>query len=208
MLERYCDILVIGNEIPGLVAAAFLAKRGLSVQIVDSDLFAGHEKLPDPYCLTNLSSKLLRSILGRLNVPEMTIQNFLTEDGTLQFVFPQHRIDVYNNPLQYFEEIEREFPECYDAVKLFYENQAKERHQINVTDLFQHILPSTWKESRVFKKYVNDNKLNVKSADYTELTQKDKRLAQFITAQYILAYQNFSENPFEPLPPYTQLHFC
>ena len=37
MLEKYCDILVVGTELPGLVSAAFLARRGLSVQILDTN---------------------------------------------------------------------------------------------------------------------------------------------------------------------------
>ncbi len=80
MLERYCDALIIGTDISGLITAAFLARRGLTVQVLDLDPYAGNEREPDPFCVAHLHSKLLRSILGRLNVPENDIQ-FLSTAG-------------------------------------------------------------------------------------------------------------------------------
>ncbi len=196
MLERYCDILVVGTELPGLITAAFLARRGLSVQVIDTDMFTDHPKLPDPVCLTNIQSKLLRSILGRLNVPEATLQKFLNQEATLQVVLPKNRIDVFNNPLTYFEELEREFPKQYAALKIFYETQAKERHQIDVNELFQRLWPVGWKEQRAFKKFLKSQTLGRVSSDYAALAKSDPRLASFLKAQYLLAYGKFNEAPF------------
>ncbi len=196
MLERYCDILVIGNELPGLVTAAFLAKRGLSVQIIDSDLYSENPKMPDPVCLTNLHSKLLRSILGRLNVPELTIQNFLNHDSNLQFIFPKRRIDVLGNPLTYFEEVEREFPECYAQIKEFYETQARLRHQFDVNELFQKLVPQGFRERRDFKKFIKAQNLDSKDAEFGKLCDLDKQLSQFLKAQVLLAYQSEVATPF------------
>lgn len=196
MLEKYCDILVIGNELPGLVTAAFLARRGLTVQVIDFDLYADHPKTPDPVCLTNIHSKLLRSILGRLNVPEVTIQNFIKQDASLQVIFPEHRVDVLNNPLTYFEEIEREFPEHYLEIKAFYENQARLRHKTDINELFQQLLPNSWKEKRLFKKFIQEQLLNEKSADYRALMKKDACLNYYLKTQFLLAYQNIIDDPF------------
>ncbi|MBF0103873.1 MAG: hypothetical protein HQM16_00985 [Deltaproteobacteria bacterium] len=196
MLEKYCDILVIGNELPGLVTAAFLARRGLSVQVVDSDLFLDHPKMPDPVCLTNIHSKLLRSILGRLNCPEITIQNFLNRDAILQFIFPHHRIDICNDPLNYYEEIEREFGRFKNKMRFFYEEQTKLRHQTDTNELFQKLIPSSWKERRQFKKFVEEQSLDNKSADFNELTSLSPRIKSFLKAQYLLAYQQVSAEPF------------
>ncbi|MBU0506917.1 hypothetical protein KJ708_13090, partial [bacterium] len=129
MLEKYCDILIIGDHLPGLVTAAFLARRGLSVQVIDTDLFSKHPKKPDPVCLTNIHSNLLRSILGRLNVPEVTIQSVLNQDATLQYVYPKSRIDIFHNPMDYFDEVEREFKDNFKEIKRFYEKQSKLRHR-------------------------------------------------------------------------------
>src|SRR5689334_20764934 len=110
MLEKFCDILVIGTELPGLITGAFLARRGLSVQVVGADFYSDHPQMPDPLCLTHMRSRLLKSILGRLNVPENSIQHFLSRETQLQVIFPDRRIDVLSNPMGFSEEIEREFP--------------------------------------------------------------------------------------------------
>jgi hypothetical protein len=195
MLEKYCDILVVGNDLPGLIIAAFLARRGLSVQVIDYELYSDHPEALDPVCFTNTHSKLLRSILGRLNVPETTIQNYTNKDSTLQIIFPHSRIDVYNNPLTYFEEIEREFADHVD-IKRFYEHQARIRHQIDVTELFQQLLPSSWKEKRVFNKFIQEQNINDKSQEYQSLMSKDSTLAAYFKAQVLLAYQSFVPKPF------------
>ncbi|OVE81322.1 hypothetical protein BVY03_03820 [bacterium K02(2017)] len=197
MLEKYCDILVIGNELPGLITAAFLARRGLSVQVIDSDLFADHDKLPDPVCLCNLHSKLLRSILGRLNCPEVTIQNFLNKESNLQFIFPQNRIDIFNNPLNYFDEIEREFTDFKEQIKKFYENQAKLRHQTDINELFQQLIPSGWKAKRLFKKFIQEQQLNDKNDEFESLSNLDNRIKHFLKAQFLMAYQKFCDKPFD-----------
>lgn len=195
MLEKFCDILVIGDELPGLITAAFLARRGLSVQVIDSDLFTGHPKLADPICLTNIHSKLLRSILGRLNVPEITIQNLVNQESSLQIIFPQNRIDILNNPLIYFEEIEREFKNSYTEIKSFYEHQARLRHKTDVTELFQQLIPATWKEKRAFKNFIKEQGLNDKSDEF-EFLVRDKCLDYYFKCQLLLSYQNFVDFPF------------
>lgn len=196
MLEKYCDILVIGTELPGLITAAFLARRGLSVQVIESDFYANHPQMPDPTCLTGVHSKLLRSILGRLNVPEVTIQNFLALESNLQVIFPKHRVDVCGNPLLYADEIEREFPSEESCIKTFYEDLARERHQIDVNDLFQQLLPYTWRERRAFKKFLKQSKLHDKSAVYKNILAKNSVLKSYFKAQYILGYQSFCDDPF------------
>lgn len=196
MLEHYCDILVIGTELPGLITAAFLARRGLSVQVLDTDRYAEHVRAPDPTCLTNVHSKLLRSILGRLNVPEMTIQHFLALESTLQVIFAKNRIDVLSSPLAYFEELEREFPDLHNELKLFYENQARDRHQTDINELFQRLLPTGWSERRSLKRFIRDNKLDLRSPEYQHLGDADPRLAAFFKAQFLLSTQAFVHDPF------------
>lgn len=196
MLEKYCDILVIGTELPGLVTAAFLARRGLSVQIIEPDFYADNMHMTDPLCLTSVHSKLLRSILGRLNVPEVTIQNFLNEESNLQFIFPKKRIDVSSSPLVYAEELEREFPEHQQTLHSFYEELARLRHKTDVNDFFQQLLPTTWGERRAFSKFVSSHHLNDKNADYAKITASDATLNAYLKAQYLLSYQRFCAQPF------------
>ena len=85
-------------------------------------------------------------------------------------------MDIFNNPLTYFEEIEREFPKYYPQIKRFYENQAKLRHQTDVSELFQQLLPSSWKERRAFKKFIGEQNLNKANPEYHDLLNLDDRL--------------------------------
>lgn len=196
MLEKYCDILVIGTELPGLISAAFLARRGLSVQIIESDVYADNSQMPDPLCLTSIHSKLLRSILGRLNVPEMTIQAFLEKESNLQVIFPKHRIDVFSNPLNYSDELDREFPENQGEIKSFYEELARVRHQTDVNDLFDHLIPSSWGEQRQLKKFIKQHELNEKSSSYLHLIETNSLLKAYFESQYILSNQSICHQPF------------
>lgn len=196
MLDKYCDILVIGKELPGLVSAAFLARRGLAVQVIDTDFYTDHPSLPDPLCLTHVKSKLLRSILGRLNVPENTISHFLSRESTLQVIFPKNRIDIFENPLFYEEEIDREFPQYHDTLKNFYETLARTRHQIDINELFQQLIPSTWRERNHFKKFVREQNLDQKSEDYIRLLNSDMFLGNYLKSQFQLAYHALCDEPF------------
>lgn len=196
MLEKYCDILVIGTELPGLVAGAFLARRGLSVKTLDTNFYSDHPSLPDPLCLTHVKSKLLRSILGRLNVPEGTTQNFLNRETTLQILFPKHRIDIFENPLVYEEEIDREFPEFYEKLKNFYETLARVRHQTDVNELFQLLIPNSWRERQAFKKFIKEHNLDEKNQEFLELLNTHPELKAYLYAQYLLAYHTICKKPF------------
>lgn len=195
MLEKYCDILVVGTELPGLITAAFLSRRGLSVQIVDSDFYSDHPHLPDPKCITHAQSKLLKSIMGRLNVPEIQLQAFLSKESNLQAIFPGHRIDILGNPLFYYDELDREFPLMSEDIKSLYEKQASLRFKLDVNDLYAKLIPSTWSERRAFARFTEEHKLNEKDSDFLNLVQKHPTLKTFFSAQYLLAYQTQLENP-------------
>ena len=195
MLEKYCDILIVGTELPGLITGAFLSRRGLSVQVVDSDFYADHPHLPDPKCITHAQSKLLKSIMGRLNVPEIMIQNFLTKESNMQAVFPGHRIDVLSNPLFYYDELEREFPASANELKALYEKQASIRFKIDINDLYAKLIPSTWSERRAFNHFATEHQLNEKEQGFLDLIAKHPTLNVFFEAQYLLAYQTLMDNP-------------
>lgn len=195
MLDKFCDILVVGKEIPGLIAGSFLARRGLSVQLIDTDFYADHPSQPDPTCLTHIKSKLLRSILGRLNVPENTIAHFLAQESTLQVLFPKNRIDIFENPLFYEEEIDREFPEDHQALKGFYETLSRVRHQIDINQLFQLLIPDSWRERNAFKKFIREQNLDQKSSDYIRITQTDPVLGSYLKSQFMLAYHAQCREP-------------
>lgn len=196
MLEKYCDIFVIGTELPGLMTAAFLARRGLSVQVMDFDIFSENKSFPQPLCLTHSHSKLFKSLLGRLNVPESAMQQLQSAESTLQIIFPKNRIDLTDNPQLFFEELDREFPESAEKLKSFYESQTKTTHDCDLNDLFQKLLPTTWSQKLQLKKFIRQNNLDKLASDLENLVRHHPKLKSFFDAQFLLSCQSLIEKPF------------
>lgn len=197
MLERYCDALIIGTEISGLITAAFLARRGLSVHVLDLDPFASHDKEPDPFCVAHLHSKLLRSILGRLNIPENDIQCLShSSDSPLQIIFPKKRIDISANPVTFYEELEREFPKQHEQLKLFYESLANIKHQVETQALYSLILPTSFRERRHLMKFVKTHGLDQRLEELGIPINENHSLKSFIMAQLKLVTYTHMESPF------------
>lgn len=196
MLERYCDALVIGTELSGLITAAFLARRGLTVHVLDLDPYAKDEREPDPFCVAHLHSKLLRSILGRLNIPENDIQFLSATDSPLQIIFPKKRIEISSNPVTFYEELEREFPDKHESIKHFYEGLARIKHKVETQQLYSLILPSSFREKRQLMKFVKSHGLDEKLTDLGLPLNGDETLKSFIMAQLKLVTYSHTDKPF------------
>ncbi len=196
MLERFCDALVIGTEISGLITAAFLARRGLTVHVLDPDPYFDNKKEPDPFCVAHLQSKLLRSILGRLNVPENDIQFLAENHSPLQIIFPNKRIDVSANPLTFYEELEREFPLHHEKLKLFYENLVTIKHRVDTQEFYSLMLPHGFSERRQFKKFIKANDLESRLKDLDLPIKEEKTLKNFLMSQIKLLTYAHNETPF------------
>lgn len=196
MLERYCDALIIGTDLSGLITGAFLARRGLTVHVLDLDPFSHNEKDPDPFCVAHLHSKLFRSILGRLNIPETDIQSLSGSESPLQIIFPKKRIDISANPVVFYEELEREFPNQHENLRLFYESLARIKHQVEGNQLYSLILPTSFRERRQLMKFVKahglDNRLDALGLPIND----DPILKSFLTAQLKLVTNSQTDSPF------------
>jgi len=196
MIERYCDALIIGTDLSGLITAAFLARRGLTVHVLDLDPYARNEKEPDPFCVAHLHSKLFRSILGRLNIPENDIQSLSGQESPLQLIFPKKRIDISANPILFYEELEREFPEHHEQLKTFYESLARIKHEVEIQQLYSLILPTNFRERRQLMKFVKSHGLDKHLKDLPLPLKQVAELASFIMAQLKLVTYVHNDNPF------------
>lgn len=192
MLEHYCDALIIGTDLSGLITGAFLARRGLTVHVIDLD--QDLEDQPDPFCVGHLHSKLLRSIMGRLNVPDIEIQEITPHDSPLQIIFPKKRIDVSANPVLFYEELEREFPKEFEDLKKFYENLAQIKHEIDENELYTLLLPEGFRQKRQFQKFIKEKSLNQRWEDLG--LQLNPSLKSFFMSQLKLLIYNHNKNPF------------
>jgi hypothetical protein len=101
MANRNFDILVIGMDLGGLIAAALLVKRGKSVLVADLSggriLFdPAHVSLsPSPNLLAGLSGDgLLANVLQELDTPLVKRREFVPADPPFQVLLPGHRIDL------------------------------------------------------------------------------------------------------------------
>jgi len=116
------DLVVLGSQLPGLVAAGLLIKRGYRVLVLDPDSTArGYEsggfQLPlAPFALPPLRALPLLeaalSELGLLQVVQRAAEPFTPD---LQLLLPRHRLDLPSQPTARSAELRREFPEVADA---------------------------------------------------------------------------------------------
>ncbi len=107
MSLNFCDLLVLGSDLSGVMAATLLAKRGMNVLVLDDE----DESLPATNLVTCLGSRGFKSLLGKLMIPDAKLQILHENPVGCQVVFPRHRIDLFRTRPLLFKEIEREFPQ-------------------------------------------------------------------------------------------------
>lgn len=107
MSLNFCDLLVLGSDLSGVMTATLLAKRGMNVLVLDDE----DEREPVPNLATGLSSRSFKSLLGKLMIPDSKLQILHENAVGCQVVFPRHRLDLYRSRPLFFKEIEREFPQ-------------------------------------------------------------------------------------------------
>jgi hypothetical protein len=107
MSLNFCDLLVLGSDLSGIMTATLLAKRGMNVLILDDE----EEEEPFPNLVTGLGSRSFRSLLGKLMIPDAKLQIFHENRVSCQVVFPKNRLDLHTSRPLFFKEIDREFPQ-------------------------------------------------------------------------------------------------
>lgn len=122
-METKYDILVIGSEVPGLVSAVLLAKKGFRVAIVlDDDRPSAYEKNgylfnESPLIITGLQDGPLGRVFDEIGLPKAAGPKTTVP---YQVVLPDERIDVYQEPERFRSELKRCFPGEFKRVFAFY----------------------------------------------------------------------------------------
>jgi phytoene dehydrogenase-like protein len=113
---NYFDVVVYGSELAGLIAASLLGRRGLRV------LLCGHDSVPatfqaGPYTLARESGTLpppdsepVARVLRELGHAQIIRRRAQQAQPSLQFVFPQHRVEFSSTLEAVVAELTREFP--------------------------------------------------------------------------------------------------
>lgn len=197
MSEKFSDILIIGTDLAGLIAGAFLAKRGLAVTVINFDRDVALEKKNiQPNLITHLESRLFKSILGRLSILDHELNIIRKLEVPYQVVMPKHRIDIYRDREKLYRELKREFPGDYESLKAFYEGIDHFEVTLDSEALQDLILPKGLLKRWKFYQFVKKNGLNQRIAEYTEELRADSEVQTFFESQLKLLSTTHAENPF------------
>ncbi len=108
------DLLVLGDDFPGVVAATLCAARGMRVLLAttrdDPESYkVGPYKLPTrPLVFTGMASPAIRRVMTELNFVHLLKRRLRDNAPAFQFVGPDARIDVTGDDDQLAAELARE----------------------------------------------------------------------------------------------------
>ncbi len=124
MPTNYYDLIVIGDEPSGLVAAALCARRGMRVLLARTGgrparYRVGNFDLPvAPLALAGITSPAARRVLEELHF-QHPLKRRLREGGpSFQLAGPDLRLDVRSDEVELSRELDREFGKDHPAAAL------------------------------------------------------------------------------------------
>ncbi len=197
MSEKFCDILIVGCEIPGLIAGAFLAKRGLSVMVLNSERDVAIEKKNiQPNLISHLDSRLFKTILGRLSITDSELGVINRFETPYQVVLPKHRLDVTVSRERFSRELKREFPHENEAILSFYQSLDQIDNTLDDQKLQELLLPRGLIERFRLAKFVRENRLDLTLTDWLETLNLSGDIRAFIDAQIKFLSHLHSDKPF------------
>lgn len=118
------DLIVIGDDISGLIAATLCAKRGMRVLVLrhggrPASYQLGPHRLPvEPLPFCGLSSPAIKRVLAELHLAHSLKRKLDERPVSFQFVAPDVRIDVGMDDEQLAGELERELGDAELALEV------------------------------------------------------------------------------------------
>jgi hypothetical protein len=113
---NHYDLIVLGTDIAGLVAAALVARRGKRVLVIPQGPAEGVYRLNrralalDTAPLIHLACPAVRRVFDELGVWTQIRREHRTLDELTHFVLPNHRIDAEPEQANWSREVAREWP--------------------------------------------------------------------------------------------------
>jgi len=114
--KNFYDAVLVGLNLPILLAGGLLAKRGFRVLVVGhgqplpSYELAGVRMPRSPFTLTSADSPAVSRVLSELALKQLVQRKIRPLSPAFQAVFPRHRLDFHADPERVSREVEREFP--------------------------------------------------------------------------------------------------
>jgi hypothetical protein len=113
---NHYDLIVLGTDIAGLVAAALVARRGKRVLVIPQGAAEGVYRLNrralalDTAPLVHLGCPTLRRVFDELGVLTQIRREHRRLDELTHWVLPKHRLDLEPEQTNWSREVEREWP--------------------------------------------------------------------------------------------------
>lgn len=159
MSDSFYDVIVVGTELPGLIYAAMLAKKGYRVLVV------GHGNRPNrfihdgfafvrrPWLFSGFeTSPPIKKVFAELSLSLEMHNRPKPFDPFYQVVLPGRRVDVVGKEALLERELSREFPGEVPRIQGFY--RAIREHNDNLSRLLEAPVifpPDGFFESRRFR---------------------------------------------------------
>jgi hypothetical protein len=125
------DVLVYGDDLAGLVAAALCARRGMRVlvaqtaQTMPDKYTQGAYTLPrTPLAFVGESSPAIRRVVAELNFVQTLKRRLLPLRPQVQIVLPDGRIELSPDADPLGRELDRELPDARTALEFFFARAA------------------------------------------------------------------------------------
>jgi hypothetical protein len=115
---NYFDVVLVGDDLAGLTAAALLSHRGFRVlrlrgEAAPESYKLGRYALPtSPMAFTGLESPAVRRIASALNLVQLLRRKLIAQRPAYQLVLPDARLDVTDSTEQNQRELQRELGEA------------------------------------------------------------------------------------------------
>lgn len=154
MSLNFCDVLIWGSDLSGIIAGTLLAKRGLNVLVLDDEA----EYMRTPNLLTGLGSRAFKSLLSKLMIPESKLQSIQENDTSYQILLPKNRVDISTHRPLLMKEMSREFPEHMSLIEeLFTEvDRLREAHLDEISSYLPFVGGLHDKEKNTFIKWFKE----------------------------------------------------
>ncbi len=115
MPKNFFDVLCLGTELPGVIAASVLAKAGYRTMLVPLD--SGHRGPAPPLLMTGVrSSPVMKWTFSHLGLTQEIRNRLVALDPSYQVASPGQRVSIGGTSPDTDAELMRAFPDHYDEL--------------------------------------------------------------------------------------------
>lgn len=164
MADAHYDVVVIGSNPAGLVAAALLARRRIRVLVIDEEIHRKSSAGPYaffrqlPFLFGFSTHQAVDDVFSDVGVPLVAKKSIRPLPFAYQVIMPGARVDLRGDDALLEEELGREFPRHVKALLSFYEETSRiDKAVKHLLATHQNIPPrglrERWAFERAFRRH-------------------------------------------------------